>query len=120
MKKVAASSTKAGKGRKASPPPAKPYWEMNTAELREATKEFDEEFVGDTFRPATAAERARCQRARKRGRPRVGMGAKTISVTVEKQLLAKADRMAKKLHLPRAVLIARGLEAVVSQEVPVG
>ena len=48
------------------------------------------------------------------------MGAKTISVTVEKQLLAKADRMAKKLNVPRAVLIARGLEAVVSQQVPVG
>jgi len=25
----------------------KPYWEMTTAELREATKQFDEEFVGD-------------------------------------------------------------------------
>ncbi len=101
-------------------PEAKPYWEMTTAELREATKEFDQEFVGDTFRPATAAERARFERARKRGRPRRGLGTKTISVTVEKRLLAQADRLAKKLRLPRAALIARGLQAVVSEEVPMG
>jgi hypothetical protein len=35
-------------------------------------------------------------------------------------LLAQADRLAKKLHLPRAALIARGLQAVVSEEVPIG
>jgi hypothetical protein len=99
---------------------SKPYWEMTTAELREATKEFDQEFIGDTFRPVTPAERARFERARKRGRPRNGLGAKTISVTVEKQLLAQTDRLAKKLHLPRAALVARGLQAVVSQEVPIG
>jgi hypothetical protein len=95
---------------------SKPYWEMNTAELREATKEFDQEFVGDTFRPATPEEQARFERARKRGRPRNGMGAKTISVTVEARLLAETDRLAKKLHVPRAVLIARGLQAVLGEE----
>ena len=100
-------------------PTSKPYWEMTTAELREAMKEFDQEFVGDTFRSPTATERARFERARKRGRPRNGLGAKTISVTVEKRLLAQTDRLAKKLHVPRAVLVARGLQAVVSEEVPV-
>ncbi len=107
-------------GKSGASKPSKPYWEMNTAELREATKEFDEEFVGDTFHPATAAERARFERARKRGRPRNGLGAKTISVTVEKRLLAETDRLAKRLHLPRAALVARGLQAVVGAEVPIG
>ena len=79
---------------------SKPYWEMNTAELREATKQFDQEFVGDTFRSATPQEKARFERARKRGRPRNGMGSKTISVTVEANLLAKTDRLAKKLICP--------------------
>lgn len=113
---------KTSNGRKVSgkPPASKPYWEMTTAELRQATKEFDREFVGDTFRPPTPAERARFERARKRGLPQVGMGSKTISVTVEKQLLAKTDRLAKKLNVPRAALIARGLQAVVSAEVPIG
>ncbi|MCE5266354.1 MAG: hypothetical protein LLG00_00510 [Planctomycetaceae bacterium] len=98
---------------------SKPYWEMTTAELREATKEFDQEFIGETFRPATPQELARFERARKRGRPRNGLGAKTISVTVEKRLLAQTDRLAKKLQVPRAALIARGLQAVVNAEVSV-
>ena len=121
MKKATRSSGKTNGVRKASPRPLKPYWKMTTAELREATKEFDQEFIGDTFGPPTAEQRAQDRRARrKRGRPPVGLGSKTISVTVEKRLLADADRLAKKLHLPRAALIARGLQAVVSEEVPVG
>ncbi len=95
----------------------KPYQEMTTAELGEATKEFDQEFIGQTFGPPTPEQWAQFKKAkRKRGRPRHGMGAKTISVTVEVQLLAKTDRLAKKLHVPRAVLIARGLQAVLEEE----
>jgi len=97
---------------------AKPYWEMSTNELRRATAEFDREFVGDSFGPPSAKQRAQLARAkRKRGRPRVGAGSKTISVTVEEGLLSRADRLAKKLHVPRAALIARGLLAVVAEEV---
>jgi len=115
MKRTVKSSVKAGENA------SKPYWEMTTAELREATKEFDREFVGDSFGPPTAQQRAQDRRARrKRGRPRHGLGAKTISVTIEKRLLAQADRLAKRLHVPRAALIARGLQAVVSEEVPIG
>jgi hypothetical protein len=121
MKTNAKPSGKTNGNRKASAKPTKPYWKMSKAELREATKEFDQEFIGDTFGPPTAEQRVQDRRARaKRGRPRVGMGSKTISVTVEKRLLAKADRMAKTLKLPRAFLIARGLQAVVSEEVPIG
>ena len=99
-------------------PPRKPYSEMTTAELRAATAEFDREFVGDTFGPPTPEQRAQDRRAgRKRGRPRVGMGSLTISVTVEKRLLARTDRLAKKLHVARAALVARGLQAVVGEEV---
>jgi hypothetical protein len=99
-------------------PAAKPYGEMTTDELRRATAEFDREFVGDTFGPPTVRQRAQLARARRKpGRPRVGAGAKTISVTVEEGLLLKADRLAKRLRVPRAVLIARGLRAVVTEEV---
>ena len=49
--------------------PAKPYWEMTPDELREATKEFDQEFVADQARPLTPPMKARWKRARaKRGR----------------------------------------------------
>ena len=57
----------------------KPHTTMTTAELRETTAEFDREFVADTFGPPTPQQRAQDRRARrKRGRPRVGQGAKTI------------------------------------------
>jgi hypothetical protein len=42
------------------------------------------------------------------------------AVTVEKRLLARTDRLAKKLHVARAVLVARGLQAVLSEVAPVG
>ena len=37
---------------------AKPYWEMMTEELREATKQFDQEFVFEKSRPLTPEEQA--------------------------------------------------------------
>jgi hypothetical protein len=92
----------------------KPLAAMTAAELREATAEFDREFVADTFGPPAPQQRAQDRRARrKRGRPRVGRGAKTISVTIEMGLLAKADRLARRLRVSRANLIARGLRSVV-------
>ena len=37
---------------------AKPYWDMTTEELREATKEFDNEFVADKAQPLTPQVRS--------------------------------------------------------------
>jgi hypothetical protein len=91
---------------------------MTTGELRRATAEFDRESAADSFGEPTPRQRAQDRRARrKRGRPRVGLGAQTISVTIEKGLLAQADRLARKLRVRRAQLIARGLQAVVNEEV---
>ena len=53
---------------------------------------------------------------RKPGRPRQGKGAKVISVSLEKELLARADRLAKSKKVSRASLIARGLRAVLKAE----
>jgi hypothetical protein len=92
---------------------------MTTAELREATAELDREFIGDTFGPPDARQKAQLERAkRKRGRPKVGLGSQTISVTIEKHLLAQVDRLVRQLRVPRASLIARGLRTVVDQELP--
>jgi hypothetical protein len=46
--------------------PAKPYWEMTTEELREATRECEEEFVADKAKPLTPQMCARWERARAR------------------------------------------------------
>jgi len=95
---------------------AKPFSEMNAKELAEATAEFDREFISETFGPPDAAAKERYAKAlRKRGRPRRGLGAKVISVTVEQSLLRRTDRLAKKLKLSRAQLIERGLRNVLSK-----
>jgi hypothetical protein len=43
---------------------AKPYWEMTTEELREATKQFDEEFVFERSEPLTPEMKALWERAK--------------------------------------------------------
>jgi hypothetical protein len=50
------------------------------------------------------------------GRPVVGQGAKTIAVTIERGLLARADRYAKQHDLKRAELIAHGLQLVLKRK----
>lgn len=93
---------------------------MDAAELAEATAEFDEEFVADSFGKPTEKQEARLQQAkRKRGRPKIGKGVQVISVSIEKGLLGKTDRLAKKLKVKRATLISRGLQAILDDEVAV-
>jgi hypothetical protein len=96
---------------------AKKFQEMNAEELAQATAEFDKEFIADTFGPLTPEMARRWERAkRKPGRPPMGKGAKVISVSVEKDLLARSDALARKLKIHRAQLIARGLRAVLASE----
>jgi hypothetical protein len=91
---------------------AKPYDQMTTAELRKATAEFDREFIADSFHPMSPAERAQWERIRRKmGRPRQGKCVQVISVSVEKDLLARSDRLARRLGVTRAALIARSLSA---------
>jgi hypothetical protein len=81
------------------------------------TSEFDREFIADSFRAPTAKERARFEKARRKpGRPTEGKGAHVISVSVERELLERSDRLAKDLGITRARLVARGLKAVLAAE----
>ena len=89
------------------------YERMKHGALREATKAFDEDMVVDRSRPLTAAERKAWDTARRKpGRPRRGAGAKIISVSVERTLLARSDALARDLGISRAALVERGLRAV--------
>jgi hypothetical protein len=94
--------------------PRKPYWEMTTAELREATREFDREMPGLPGKPLSPAMRKRLAQARRRGRPRVGLGAEKIRISVERELLGKADSEAKRLRISRSQLISRSLRQMLS------
>ena len=89
----------------------------NTRAASPDTAEFDREFVADSFRPPSPRARARWLKAkRKPGRPRQGKGAKAISVSIEKGLLERCDKLAKEKRITRARLIARGLRAVLAAE----
>ena len=64
-------------------------------------------------RPLNARERRQWQRFKaKMGRPRIGKGAKTISLSVERELLKRADAFARKNGISRAKLVAQGLETI--------
>lgn len=52
---------------------------------------------------------------RKAGRPRVGLGVKVISVSIEKELLAHTDNLARQLNLSRAALISEGLRRMAAE-----
>jgi hypothetical protein len=96
---------------------AKPYWEMTTKELAEATREYDKEFVADKAKPLTTEMRARWERAKAR---RVsgpdGVHEQIIAVRLEPTLLARCTRLAKKKRISRDSLIARGLRALLAAE----
>ncbi len=95
----------------------KPLTQMNAEELAEATSEFDQEFAAETFGTPDEKARQKLERAkRKPGRPVRGAGAKAISVTVEKSILARADALARKLGITRAQLIERALQKELERE----
>ena len=81
--------------------------EMSAAELSRATKEFDKPFVFENTRPMTPAERAQERKLRGGpGRPKIGKGARKISVSLEAELLRRTDSLAKRRGVNRSELIA--------------
>jgi hypothetical protein len=87
---------------------------MTLAELREATKEFENINLSD-LRPLTPEMRAKWESAKRgRGRPRKLVKAARVLTTIDPELLAKADAIAKKRNSTRAALIAEGLRLVVA------
>ena len=77
-----------------------------TAELAEATKQYDQ-MVIDKTRPLNERERKLWERAKRgRGRPRIGRGVKKIRISLESDLLRRADAAARQEGLNRSELIS--------------
>jgi len=100
------------------------FMEMSDAEREQEVAQFDREFIADEFKPLTPAQRRKwnklqaAMKAEHRkavGRPKKGAGVKVISLSVEKNLLERADAAAKKNDLTRAQLVARGLELALAK-----
>jgi hypothetical protein len=85
-------------------PKQKPYREMTTAELRQATKEFEREELGLPGKPLTATDRKFLAQARRRGQ-----GTKIIEITLDPPLRRQLDAAAKRLRISRSKLVARCL-----------
>ncbi len=96
----------------------KPIWysRMSHAKLDAMAAEFDQEFIADTFRPLTPAERRQWERMKRRGTPSAGKDETVVSVSIDRNLLRAADRLAKAKKLTRAKLVARGLRALLAAE----
>lgn len=93
----------------------KRYWEMNTAELAEATREFDDPNHHPPALRWTEEDTALHEHARRKpGRPRKGLGSLTIAPSIERGLLGRADRLAKKRGISRAQLVSAALEGVIT------
>jgi hypothetical protein len=92
------------------------YGRMTARDLDEDVAKFDQEFIIETGKPLTLKERRTDQKAKsKRGRPRVGAGARRVLVSIEASLLRRLDDYAEKHGLTRSVLIARGLEVLLAK-----
>src|SRR5437016_5573015 len=78
----------------------KPWTEMTTKELAAATREFDREFIADTFRPLTQTDRRQWERVRPtRGTASRGNGEVEVSLVIKRALLAECDRLARKRNI---------------------
>jgi hypothetical protein len=87
------------------------------AEKERIFQELEEESPEDRLarsRPLNAADRRKWRRFKARGRPRIGKGAKTISLTMEKSLLKRADAYAKRHGITRSKLVAQGIQAILN------
>lgn len=94
----------------------KPWEEMTTAELRQATKDLNGSVLGKT-RPLNAAERALWNKSRKR-RPSGGQKiqkCERVNIMLERSLLREADKVAKENGLDRSELISRALATVIGR-----
>ena len=100
------------KGTAASPIAA--FEALPEAEKERQTAEFDKEFV--PTRPLTVAQRKLWKKAkRKIGRPKIGEGAKIVSLSIEGELLRRTDALAKRRKLTRSELVVEALQAALAK-----
>jgi hypothetical protein len=90
------------------------YSKLPAKELDRMAAAVDREFDLSELKPLTRSMRKEetAARRKKPGRPRVGLGAAKVRVSLEKGLLKAADAYAKKHAISRSELISRGLQAV--------
>lgn len=98
-------------------PRIRSFNQMTVEELEKATAQFEKEFVADSFAEAPAEAKEAWRRAREKPhRSTERQAKKLVSIRLEKGLLKRCDRLAKKKGVSRAILISRGLKAVLAAD----
>ena len=98
-------------------PRMKTFWEMTGAEKKQASKEFDQEFIIDSFRELTPQERAQweqIQRDLKTTGPHPLY--KTVRLRLPRNLVRELDALARQKKISRTKLILLGLGVFLSQQ----
>ena len=85
---------------------------LSDARKEKIVREFDKEFVGDTFGPLSPRQRALWRKA-KRSQPNGRQGDEVL-IPLERKLLESADAYAKSHRMTRSKLIAMGLKLAMS------
>lgn len=106
--------------KKPKPSPVEDFIALPDAQKELIARRFDREFSLAETQPLSATERkewARIMRQdrKQRGRPRVGLGAQRVPVSIERGLLHRADAFAKRKGVSRSQLVARGLELALAE-----
>ena len=96
--------------------PIEEFLALSPEDKEREYRSVDREFSRAETQPLTSRQRKAWnkfrERRRSRGRPKVGEGAKVVSLTIEGGLLKRTDALAKREGVSRAQLVARGLEMV--------
>jgi hypothetical protein len=87
---------------------SKPFLRMSAAERDEVVRAFDKGISYEETRPLSAKGKL-LWNAAKRGRPKVGKGARRVLITIEGGLLSDADRAARDSGKNRSQFIAEAL-----------
>jgi len=94
--------------------PIEEFLALSPEEKEREYQAVDREFIWAETKPLTAEDRKAWkkfrERVRTRGRPKVGQGAKVVSVSIEGGLLKRTDALARRKGVSRAQLVARGLK----------
>lgn len=92
-------------------------FEAMTPEEKEAVyREVDREIPLSELRPLNAQERKRWNKFKKRlGRPKVGRGAKLVTVSLERGRAEQIDEFLRRHGLGRSTLFARGAELAMAE-----
>ena len=98
--------------------PVAAFESLSDAEKERVWREIDgltSRQIATRSRPLNSQERTLWRKfKRKAGRPRIGKGVKVVSVGLEKDLLKRADALAKRRGVNRSKLVSDALRALIA------